>query len=196
MPEAAVRGRRTASRPRIPPRGLRRAYRFLRLTASPRQACAHQGTKREGERPPVTKDDKSPRAPGPHTDTPNDAAKSHISRTKDAQHLVVDEDADEPVTAPVITFTRSVRGAATATGSHSYRADVTTFERVRDLVTALVKVYQEDKATPKREARYNKFLNAQRAEKIQPQIDALTAKINTLDIQRAELLEKLAAYTA
>ncbi|WP_328372915.1 hypothetical protein OG800_49325 (plasmid) [Streptomyces sp. NBC_00445] len=110
--------------------------------------------------------------------------------------LEVDPEAEKPVTDPVLNFTRSVRGAVTATGSHSFRAETETFERVRDLVTALVKVYRADKTTAKRETQYAKYLNAQRAEKIQPELDAANAKISTLEIVRAELLEKLAKYTA
>ncbi|WP_328372883.1 hypothetical protein OG800_50965 (plasmid) [Streptomyces sp. NBC_00445] len=110
--------------------------------------------------------------------------------------LDVDPEAETPVTDPVLNFTRSVRGATTATGSHSFRADTKTFTRVRDLVTALVKEYRADKTTPKREAKYTKFLTAQRAEKIQPEIDAVDAKIKALEVVRAELTDKLTKYTA
>ncbi|MFF4534054.1 hypothetical protein ACFY1P_32895 [Streptomyces sp. NPDC001407] len=98
------------------------------------------------------------------------------------------------ITDPKITFTRSVRAASTATGTASIRATRETFHKVQDLITALVKEYRADKATPKREAQYAAFLNAQRAEKIQPELDAIDAQIKALMFRKAELTEKLNGY--
>ncbi|RLU82079.1 hypothetical protein CTZ27_31520 [Streptomyces griseocarneus] len=95
---------------------------------------------------------------------------------------------------PKIQFTRTVRAASAPTGAASVRATRETFERAQDLVTALVKLYRADKATPKREAQYAQFLNTQRAENIQPEIDTITAQINALMIRKAELTDKLNSY--
>lgn len=110
--------------------------------------------------------------------------------------LEIDPESEKPVTDPKIIFRKPVRAAQTGTGSHSTRADVETFTKVQDLVTALVKEYKADKSTPKREALYAKFLDGQRAEVIKPKLDAIDAQIKALQIQRAELLEQLSSYKA
>ncbi|WNI19913.1 hypothetical protein [Actinacidiphila sp. ITFR-21] len=97
---------------------------------------------------------------------------------------------------PKITFHRTVLGAHFPTNAPSGRASTATFEKVRDLVTALVTEYRADKATAKREAQYAAFLNGQRAEAIQPEIDKIDSQIKALQLARAELTEKLNGYKA
>ncbi|TGB07379.1 hypothetical protein [Streptomyces sp. MZ04] len=109
--------------------------------------------------------------------------------------LVVDPEAEQPTEAPLINFRRTVLAAHFPTNSPSGRASTTTYEKVRDLVTALIGVYQADKATPKREATYAAFLNTQRAEAIQPEIDKINNQIQALMLAKAELTEKLNNYT-
>ncbi|MEU6357857.1 hypothetical protein ABZ896_52710 [Streptomyces sp. NPDC047072] len=109
--------------------------------------------------------------------------------------LIVDEEEnDDP--NPLINFRRTVLAAQFPTNAPSTRATTATFEKVRDLVTALIHVYQGDKATPKRESQYAAFLNAQRAEKIKPEIERIDAQVKALMIKRAELTDKLNGYNA
>ncbi|MFJ9968437.1 hypothetical protein [Streptomyces avermitilis] len=96
--------------------------------------------------------------------------------------------------APLLKFRKQMLGSAFETNSPAENASPDTFDKVRDLVTALVTTYQADKATPKREATYTKFLNAQRAEAIQTQITQLDDKAQALALYRAELVEKLNGY--
>ncbi|OEJ29097.1 hypothetical protein AS594_36525 [Streptomyces agglomeratus] len=65
--------------------------------------------------------------------------------------------------APLLRFRKAVLGAAFPTNSPAENPYKETFDKVRDLVTGLVKTYQADKATPKREAAYAKFLDGKRA---------------------------------
>ena len=104
------------------------------------------------------------------------------------------EDGKAPVAEPKITFSRTVRAALTETDSPSTRASRTTYEKVQDLITALIGEYRTDKNTPKREATYTAYLNTQRAEALQPQIDAINNQIKTLQHARAELTDKLNGY--
>ncbi|MFI5986770.1 hypothetical protein ACIBEA_38650 [Streptomyces sp. NPDC051555] len=110
--------------------------------------------------------------------------------------LVADPDAETPVTDPKINITRTVRAAQTETGTSSFQATTETFKRVQDLITALVTIYQGDKNTPKRAKQYAAFLNTQRAEKIQPELDAIDAQMKILQLRKAELTEKLNGYNA
>lgn len=110
--------------------------------------------------------------------------------------LVVDPEDTDADPNPLINFRRTVLAAQFPTNAPSTRATTATFEKVRDLVTALVKVYQGDKNTPKRETQYAAFLNTQRAEKIKPEIEQIDARIKALQIQRAELTDKLNGYNA
>ncbi|MFE9121535.1 hypothetical protein [Streptomyces sp. NPDC007172] len=97
-------------------------------------------------------------------------------------------------TAPLLKFRKRMLGSAFETNSPAEAASHDTFEKVRDLITGLVTVYQTDKATPKREAAYNKFLNTQRADAVQTDIDKLDNKAQALALLRAELIEKLNGY--
>ncbi|WP_424893597.1 hypothetical protein [Streptomyces sp. XH2] len=105
-----------------------------------------------------------------------------------------DTETGEPVTDPKIQFRGLVAAALTETNSPATTATTDTFKKVQDLVTALVKEYRADKATPKREAQYAAYLNTQRAEKIQPKIDAIDAQIKALMLAKAELTDKLNTY--
>ncbi|MGQ4404387.1 hypothetical protein ACN6K4_006011 [Streptomyces hayashii] len=96
--------------------------------------------------------------------------------------------------APLLKFRKRMLGAAFETSAPAENASPDTFDKVRDLVTALVTTYQADKATPAREATYTKFLNAQRAEAIQAQITKVDDKAQALALIRAELVEKLNTY--
>ncbi|MFF8535782.1 hypothetical protein ACF07B_28175 [Streptomyces sp. NPDC015532] len=96
--------------------------------------------------------------------------------------------------APLLKFRKQMLGSAFETNSPAENASPDTFDKVRDLVTALVTTYQADKNTPAREATYTKFLNAQRAEAIQAQITKLDDKAQALALYRAELVEKLNGY--
>jgi len=96
--------------------------------------------------------------------------------------------------APLLKFRKRMLGSAFETNSPAENASPDTFDKVRDLVTALVTTYQADKNTPAREATYTKFLNAQRAEAIQAQITKLDDKAQALALYRAELVEKLNGY--
>lgn len=96
--------------------------------------------------------------------------------------------------APLLKFRKRMLGSAFETNSPAENASPDTFDKVRDLVTALVTTYQADKNTPAREATYTKFLNAQRAEAIQAQITKLDDKAQALALIRAELVEKLNGY--
>ncbi|WP_331734162.1 hypothetical protein [Streptomyces sp. NBC_00829] len=96
--------------------------------------------------------------------------------------------------APLLKFRKRMLGSAFETNSPAENASPDTFDKVRDLVTALVTTYQADKNTPAREATYTKFLNAQRAEAIQAQITQLDDKAQALALIRAELVEKLNGY--
>ncbi|MEU8545247.1 hypothetical protein AB0C52_35490, partial [Streptomyces sp. NPDC048717] len=116
---------------------------------------------------------------------------SHLVNPAD---LIPAEDAEDNDAVLLLNFRKTVRGAAAQTGVSSYRVGTETFEKVRDLTTALVKVYQGDKQTPKREAQYAAFLNGQRAEAIQPKIDEIDQKIKALQLARAELTEKINGY--
>ncbi|RLU82078.1 hypothetical protein CTZ27_31515 [Streptomyces griseocarneus] len=107
-----------------------------------------------------------------------------------------DAETGKPAADPKIRFSRTIAAALTETDSPATTASTETFRCVQDLVTALVKEYRADKATPKREALYAEFLNGQRAAAIQPEIDTITAQINALMIRRAELTEKLNGYKA
>ena len=98
--------------------------------------------------------------------------------------------------APLLRFRKPVLGAAFPTNAPAETAYKGTFEKVRDLVTGLVKVYQADKDTPAREAVYAKFLNGKRAEATEAEIGKLDAKVQALMIQRAALVEKLNTYKA
>jgi hypothetical protein len=107
-----------------------------------------------------------------------------------------DGDGKAPVAEPKITFSRTVRAALTETNSPSVRASRATFEKVQDLITALITIYRADKNTPQRETQYTAFLNTQRAEALQPQIDAIDTQIKTLTHTRHELTDKLNGYTS
>ncbi|MFI8007775.1 hypothetical protein [Streptomyces sp. NPDC086010] len=96
--------------------------------------------------------------------------------------------------APLLKFRKQMLGSAFETNSPAENASPDTFDKVRDLVTALVTTYQADKTTPARETTYTKFLNAQRAEAIQAQITKLDDKAQALALIRAELVEKLNGY--
>ncbi|MFB7998843.1 hypothetical protein ACFC4G_39210 [Streptomyces sp. NPDC056002] len=96
--------------------------------------------------------------------------------------------------APLLKFRKQMLGAAFETSAPAENASQDTFDKVRDLVTALVTTYQADKNTPAREATYTKFLNAQRAEAIQAQITKVDDKAQALALIRAELVEKLNGY--
>ncbi|WP_055532957.1 hypothetical protein [Streptomyces graminilatus] len=101
-----------------------------------------------------------------------------------------------PVAEPKISFSRTVRAALTETDTPSVRATRATFEKVQDLITALVTLYRTDTDTPQREAQYTAFLNGQRAELIQPEIDKIDNQIKALTHARAELTDKLNGYTS
>ncbi|MEU8544676.1 hypothetical protein AB0C52_32555 [Streptomyces sp. NPDC048717] len=118
---------------------------------------------------------------------------SHLVNPAD---LIPAEDAEDKDAVLLLDFRKRVLFAAYETNAPSERASKETFEKVQDLITALVKVYQGDKATPKREAQYAAFLNGQRAEAIQPKIDEIDEKIKALQIARAELTEKVNGYKA
>ncbi|MFI6689318.1 hypothetical protein [Streptomyces sp. NPDC050485] len=112
-------------------------------------------------------------------------------------HLVNPADltpATDNAGTPLLKFRKRMLGAAYPTNSPAENASQDTFEKVRDLITALVTTYQTDKTTPKREATYTKFLNNQRAEAIQTQITQLDDKAQALTLYRAELIEKLNGY--
>ncbi|MEV6581322.1 hypothetical protein AB0M92_24535 [Streptomyces sp. NPDC051582] len=96
--------------------------------------------------------------------------------------------------APLLKFRKRMLGAAFETSAPAENASSDTFDKVRDLVTALVTTYQADKATPAREATYTKFLNAQRAEAIQTEINKIDDKAQALALIRAEMVEKLNTY--
>lgn len=96
--------------------------------------------------------------------------------------------------APLLKFRKQMLGAAFEASAPAENASQDTFDKVRDLVTALVTTYQADKNTPAREATYTKFLNAQRAEAIQAQITKVDDKAQALALIRAELVEKLNGY--
>lgn len=96
--------------------------------------------------------------------------------------------------APLLKFRKQMLGSAFETSAPAENASPDTFDKVRDLVTALVTTYQADKNTPAREATYTKFLNAQRAEAIQAQITKVDDKAQALALIRAELVEKLNGY--
>ncbi|WP_435059841.1 hypothetical protein [Streptomyces sp. bgisy060] len=98
--------------------------------------------------------------------------------------------------APLLKFRKRMLGAAYATSAPAENASAETFEKVRDLVTGLVTAYRADKATPAREAAYAKFLNGQRAEAVQAEIDKLDEKAKALAFIRAEMVEKLNGYKA
>ncbi|MCL3999256.1 hypothetical protein [Streptomyces lavenduligriseus] len=113
---------------------------------------------------------------------------SHLINPAD---LTADTDGEN---TPLLHFRKRVLGAAFPTSAPAELASKETYEKVRDLVTALIKVYQDDTDTPAREAVYAKFLNAKRAQAIQTEIDQLDTKIQALTIQRATLTEKLNTY--
>ncbi|MGV2917353.1 hypothetical protein [Streptomyces alfalfae] len=96
--------------------------------------------------------------------------------------------------APLLKFRKRMMGAAFETSAPAENASPETFEKVRDLVTGLITIYQTDKATPARQATYTKFLNTQRAEAVQAQINKLDDKAQALAFMRAELVEKLNGY--
>ncbi|MFJ3946046.1 hypothetical protein [Streptomyces griseoaurantiacus] len=97
-------------------------------------------------------------------------------------------------TAPLITFRRTILAAAYPTNAPSERATKETFAKVQDLVTGLIATYQTDKETPAREAAYAKFLDTKRAEAVQHDIDKINAKIQALQLAKAELTDKLNGY--
>ncbi|MFI2906642.1 hypothetical protein ACG2OD_01445 [Streptomyces sp. PDY-4] len=98
--------------------------------------------------------------------------------------------------AALLKFRKRMLGAAFPTNSPAESASQETFEKVRDLVTGLVKVYQADKDTEAREAAYENFLNGKRAEAIEAEIGKLDGRVQALMIQRAALVEKLNRYKA
>ncbi|MGY4963518.1 hypothetical protein [Streptomyces sp. 900105245] len=97
---------------------------------------------------------------------------------------------------PLLKFRKRMLGAAYSSSAPAENASQETFEKVRDLVTGLVTAYLADKATPAREAAYTKFLNAQRADAVQAEINKLDDKTKALALIRAELVEKLNGYKA
>ncbi|MGW7201442.1 hypothetical protein [Streptomyces chryseus] len=105
--------------------------------------------------------------------------------------LTPDTDAEG---TPLLKFRKPMLAAHFQTGSPSERSGKETFERVQDLITGLVTLYKADKATPKREATYAAFLNGQRADAVQKEIDSTNAKIQALTMQNAELTQKLNGY--
>ncbi|MEU6935092.1 hypothetical protein AB0A05_39190, partial [Streptomyces sp. NPDC046374] len=96
----------------------------------------------------------------------------------------------------LVRFRKPVLGAAYTANAPAENAYKETFEKVRDMVTGLVKAYQADTDTPAREATYAKFLDTKRAEATETAIGQLDAKAKALMIQRAALVEKLNAYKA
>ncbi|MEU7073028.1 hypothetical protein AB0B30_28240 [Streptomyces narbonensis] len=111
-------------------------------------------------------------------------------------HLINPADLTGDDTDGLVRFRKPVLGAAYPTSAPAENAYKETFEKVRDMVTGLVKVYQADKDTPAREAAYAKFLDTKRAEATQTEIDKLDAKVQALAIQRAALVQKLNGYKA
>ncbi|WP_078661789.1 MULTISPECIES: hypothetical protein [Streptomyces] len=110
--------------------------------------------------------------------------------------LDVDPEAEKE-SAPKVRFLRGhLRAAATEVKSPSTTASKATFLAVQDLVTELVKIYRADKATAKREAKYGKFLDAQRAEVLAPQIKEVDDLIKALQLKKAQLTEKLNGHKA
>lgn len=97
-------------------------------------------------------------------------------------------------TTPLLKFRMSVLVAAYPTNAPAERASKEIFAKVQDLVTALVIAYQNDKDTPAREAVYAKYLNTQRAEAVQRDIDKIDTKIQALQLAKAELTDKLNSY--
>ncbi|WDN56241.1 hypothetical protein [Streptomyces clavuligerus] len=116
---------------------------------------------------------------------------SHLVNPAD---LVPDPETEDKNAVLLLNFRKKILGAAYQTSAPAERATKATYDKVQDLTTALVTVYQNDKNTPKREATYAAFLNTQRAEKIQPQIDHIDQQIKTLQITRAELTHKANSY--
>lgn len=116
---------------------------------------------------------------------------SHLVNPAD---LVPAEDAEDKDTVLLLTFRKRVLVAAYQTNAPAEQAGKNVFGKVQDLVTGLVKVYRADKETPQREAAYTAFLNGQRAEAIQPEIDKIDAKIKALQLTRAELTDKANNY--
>lgn len=115
----------------------------------------------------------------------------------DPADLDVDPEAEEKESAPKVRFLRGyLRAAATEVKSPSTTASKATFLAVQDLVTELVKIYRADKATPKREAKYAKLLDAQRAEVLAPQIKEIDDLIKALQLKKAQLTEKLNGHKA
>ncbi|MFD8413937.1 hypothetical protein ACFV2Q_19620 [Streptomyces sp. NPDC059650] len=110
-------------------------------------------------------------------------------------HLVNPADLTEQSDG-LVRFRKPVLGAAYPTSAPAENAYKETFDKVRDLVTGLIKAYQADTDTPAREAVYAKFLNGKRAEATQTEIGQLDAKAQALAIQRAALVEKLNGYKA
>lgn len=109
--------------------------------------------------------------------------------------LDVDPEGEEKESAPKVRFLRgALRAAATEVKSPSTVASKATFLAVQELVTELVKIYRADKATAKREAKYGKFLDAQRAEVLAPQIKEVDDLIKALQLKKAQLTEKLNGY--
>ncbi|MER6195949.1 hypothetical protein ABT234_01030 [Streptomyces sp. NPDC001586] len=96
--------------------------------------------------------------------------------------------------APLLKFRKRMLGAAYETNSPAENASQDTFDKVRDLVTGLITTYQTDKATPAREATYTKFLNTQRAEAVQTEINKIDEKAKALAFIRAQLTDKLNTY--
>lgn len=96
--------------------------------------------------------------------------------------------------APLLKFRKRMLGSAFETNSPAESASQDTFDKVRDLVTGLVTTYQTDKNTPNRETTYTKFLNGQRADAVQTEINKLDGKAQALAFIRAELVEKLNTY--
>ncbi|WP_185908673.1 hypothetical protein [Streptomyces sp. WAC02707] len=94
----------------------------------------------------------------------------------------------------LVRFRKPVLGAAFPTSAPAENAYKETFDKVRDLVSGLVKAYQADTDTEAREAAYAKFLDGKRAEAVQAEIGKLDAKVQALAIQRAALVEKLNGY--
>ncbi|WP_327740417.1 hypothetical protein OG749_47225 (plasmid) [Streptomyces nojiriensis] len=96
--------------------------------------------------------------------------------------------------APLLKFRKRIAAAAYQTNAPAENASQETVEKVRDLITGLIKTYQTDKNTPKREATYTKFLNGKRAEAVQTEIDKIDDKIKAYQYARAQLTHKLNTY--
>ncbi|MFD0437394.1 hypothetical protein ACFVG4_26720, partial [Streptomyces chartreusis] len=109
----------------------------------------------------------------------------------------IDPEAEDKDSAPKVRFLRGhLRAAATEVNSPSTEASKATFLAVQDLVTELVKIYRADKNTTKREAKYAKHLNTQRAEVLAPKIKEVDDLIKALELKKARLVEKLNGHNA